>query len=202
MRVLSKLIPSDTRVPRPGETEASRVWYYQSSRKLANINPREVLRDTAARENSRNYVTPGRLYMFLYSPKNANTLPYYDRFPLVFPYEVTEKGFTGINMHYLPPAYRAVLMDGLLDYLSPNEDENRTKIRLTYELLTSVSRLRFYKPAVRQYLNNFVRSRFLLVPSNEWNMALMLPLQRFSKANIQTVYKESRQIIRASQGIK
>lgn len=174
----------------------SRAWYYTQSRKLTDINPRDILRATSSRENLRTFVRPGLLYMFLYTPKNSAQLPYYDRFPLVFPFDVTEKGFTGLNMHYLPPVYRAVLMDSLSNFVIPNENENLTRIKLSYELLTSMSRLRYYKPAVKQYLNNYTRSKFLLIPSSEWNIAMMLPLERFAKKNIRTVFQDSRNIVR------
>ena len=55
----------------------------------------------------------GQMFMFFYDPKNKQTLPYYDRFPLVFPIELYSDGFLGINLHYLPQKYRANLMDAL-----------------------------------------------------------------------------------------
>jgi hypothetical protein len=34
-----------------------------------------------------------------------------------------------------------------------------------------------------------------LIPSNEWDIALFLPLERFAKESITNVYKDSRMII-------
>ena len=49
-----------------------------------------------------------RFNMFFYDPKpeQKKNLPYFDMFPLVFPLRRMGDGFTGINVHYLPPAFR------------------------------------------------------------------------------------------------
>ena len=42
------------------------------------------------------------MYLFHYDPKYKETLPLYDRFPLIFPFQNVEGGFMGINFHYSP----------------------------------------------------------------------------------------------------
>ncbi len=63
-------------------------------------------------------VMPGRLYMYAYDPKMKKELPYYDRFPLVFPFSKTQDGFIGLNMHYLPYPLRVGLLDKLIGFKS------------------------------------------------------------------------------------
>ena len=54
----------------------------------------------------------GTLNMFLYTAKTPTSkLPYYDRFPLIFVTGMDRNGFTGMNLHYLPPLLRAKLFD-------------------------------------------------------------------------------------------
>ena len=53
-------------------------------------------------------IRPGSLYCWFYDPKYKRTLPYYDAFPVAFIMNMKEKGFLGINMHYLPLRSRSV----------------------------------------------------------------------------------------------
>ena len=59
--------------------------------------------------------SPGRMYMFSYDPKTKDKLPYYDRFPLVFPFDSAPGGFMGLNLHYLSPMLRARFLDKLME---------------------------------------------------------------------------------------
>ena len=133
----------------------------------------------------------GQMYLFSYSPKTKNDLPFYDRLPLVFPFRRTADSFYGINLHYLPYAYRARLMDALYSLTSDRNYNENTKLKLSYGILNAASRYRFFKPCVKQYLNSHVQSRFINIFANEWDMALFLPLERFEKATKQQVSKES-----------
>lgn len=140
--------------------------------------------------------TIGKMYLFNYLPKHHSTLPYYDLFPLVFPFQKTENGFLGINLHYLPLNLRAKMMDGLYSVTSAQSLDEDGKIRLNYKILTKLTQLRFYKPCLKRYLNSQLKSRFLEIPATQWDIALFLPLQRFVKATEQQVYRDSRKILK------
>ena len=56
----------------------------------------------------------GRLYLFQYDAKWKDILPYWDVWPLIFPFDYADNGFYGINLHYLPPNARAALMIKLI----------------------------------------------------------------------------------------
>ena len=148
----------------------------------------------------------GRMIMFQYDPKTKDTLPYYDKFPLVFVIDVNENSFLGLNMHYLSPILRARMMDGLWDYVPLQEGrelQEADKLQMTqpYRILQRLRKLRWYKPCIKRYLNNQVRSRFTTIYPNEWNMALFLPMatRTFIGASKQQVWRESRQIVRGQQ---
>jgi hypothetical protein len=135
--------------------------------------------------------------MFLYDPKGKKELPYYDRFPLVFPVDFETDGFYGLNMHYLPPVLRAKLYDSLLELKTKSENENisaveLTRIRITYTLLKKAARFRFFKPCFKHYLYKQVRSPFIIVPEEEWNITMFLPSEQFKKATKEQVWKDSR----------
>jgi hypothetical protein len=69
------------------------------------------------------------------TPSSRRQLPYWDRLPLIFPIEIYPDGFLGINLHYLPPMYRAKLMDALYGILTGSTPANQ-------RLLVSMASLR------------------------------------------------------------
>lgn len=141
-------------------------------------------------------LTVGRMYLFMYDPKTKETLPYYDRFPLIFPFRRVADGFYGINMHYLPHILRARLMDNLYSLANNNLKDDSTKLRLSYQLLNSAAKFKYFKPCVKHYLNNHVKSRYLWIPADQWDTALFLPLERFVGASKQQVWRDSRNKVR------
>lgn len=158
--------------------------------KTGNLNTQREL--AKLKDRYRNQILIGRMYLFHYDAKHKKNLPYYDLFPLIFPFQKAPGGFLGINLHYLPFNYRALLMDGLNSLVvnAANNDET-TRVRLSYQILSSMSKLRFFKPCVKHYLNSQIRSKYVYITPEEWNIALFLPLQKFNKGNIQQVYKDS-----------
>jgi len=144
-----------------------------------------------------NRILPGRLYMFTYDPKMKKELPYYDTFPMVMAIESDRDSFLGLNFHYLPPQLRANLFDELYNRVVAQDSMSiQTKIRVSYQILKSASALRFFRPCIKRYLYGRVRSRYLYIPPEKWDIALMLPTARFKKASINKVYADSRRKVR------
>lgn len=178
----------------PGKDKESRDWYRQKARAIKRKqNENFMMREGGDRLKNR--VAMGSMYMFYYDPKHKATLPYYDMFPLIFPIAKGKGYFLGINMHYLPYAYRAVLMDALYDITNNKHMDETTKVKLSYGILKGASRYRYFRPCIKKYLNNHVRSRFLLIHPSEWDVAIFLPTGRFEKASQQKVWADSRRII-------
>lgn len=143
-----------------------------------------------------NKITLGRMYLFTYSAKTYKKgLPYYDKYPLIFPFSKVADGFYGINMHYLPHQMRARLMDALMDLADDKTLTPQTKLNISYQILSSASRTRFFRPCVKHYLNSQIQSRFLMIGAGDWKKALFLPLEQFVGATRQQVYKDSRRLI-------
>ena len=130
--------------------------------------------------------------MFFYDPKHKKTLPFYDAFPLVIPIGPAKGGFYGLNLHYLPPALRAKLLDGLLDNLNNRLYDESTQFKINMQMLNRASTLKWFKPCLKHYLNDHVRSRFAMVESPEWEIATFLPTASFQKASKTAVWKDSR----------
>lgn len=179
----------------PAQTKAAREWYRNAAKKLiTKINPSKF---EGRMEESRvtSDMELGYMYAFAYDPKHKKTLPYYDTFPLIFPVEFQSDGFLGINFHYLPPPLRAKLMDALYSNLTNKKYDDTTRMRVTYSILQSAAKYRFFKPTLKKYLRSQVRSNFLEIRANEWDIALFLPTESFKKADMQKVWSESRKNI-------
>lgn len=170
------------------QTKQARDWYREKAGEVARINQQSLLTD---KDRYAGVPIPGQMYLFSYDPKTKDDLPYYDRLPLIFPFRVVGNSMYGINMHYLPPVYRAQLMDALYSTVSDTKYDEHTRLRISYNILSRASRYRFFKPCVKQYLNSHIRSNLIKIQSTEWDMALFLPLERFQKASKQRVFRES-----------
>lgn len=170
----------------------ARNWLRQKAAEVRTVSPKATIQQGPVLTNR---VMTGNMYLFAYDPKTKEDLPYYDRFPLVFPFRKVKDGFYGINMHYLPPLLRARLMDALYDTVNNDKMDETTRLRINYRILQSAAKFRYFEPCVKHYLNNHVKTRFLLVDPKQWDVALFLPLERFAKSNKLKVYTDSKKKI-------
>ena len=157
-----------------------------------NVRDIRIRQDQALREGE--VVTTlelGKMYMYYYDALHKDTLPYFDKFPLVVPIRKYATGFIGLNLHYIAPRYRMILLNEMFEYLNNTNMDESTRFRMTYDLLKSVSRLKYFRPCLKEYLYSQIRSQFSLVPSQYWVLVAMLPMQKFT-VNANTVYSESR----------
>ncbi len=170
---------------RPRSTQ----WYIDKIKEFGKPGALDLIRD--GKRNKRPFY--GKLNMFIYAPKHAKTLPYYDTFPLVLPLETYNDGFLGLNMHYLPIPLRVKLLDKLVDYTnSAKFEEITTRMVVDYNKLKSI---RLIRPTIHKYLSGYTRSQFRRIDADEWTIAVLLPVQRFKKASSEEVWKESRRMI-------
>ena len=181
----------------PARTAEARNWYREQAKQVNKSAAQgdKLIRE-AGRDRYENRFRLGHMYMFAYDPKHKETLPYYDRFPLIFPINKAKGGFLGINMHYLPPILRAKLMDALYDTATNENYDENTKLKITYKVLSNASKFKEFKPTVKHYLTAHVRTRLVYINPTEWDIALFLPSASFVGATKTQVYNDSRKIIR------
>lgn len=175
-------------------SKESRAWFMNKAKNL-NVSRSKLMKEDPIELRSRPAV--GRMYMYFYDPKTKDTLPYYDRFPLIIMVGPAPRGFMGLNLHYLPLDVRAKFLDALLGTINNERYDESTRFRLSYDMLKRASRLRAFKPCLKRYLSSHVRSRLALVPAPEWEIATFLPTADFEKASSSEVYKDSRRKMRA-----
>ena len=169
-------------------TNASRAWLRA---KVKDLKP-----TSSALMNDRNRLKTasmiGRMYFYFYDPKTKDSMPYYDQFPLVIPIEKYNDGFLGLNLHYIHPKHRMVLLDKLSDTLSNDDYDEKTKLKINYRYLAAASRIFEANPCIKRYLFTQIQSRFLEITADEWDIAAMLPVESFVGASTSKVYADSR----------
>jgi len=159
--------------------------------KLPDLNPtsRKLMNDNT-RKTDTNLI--GHMYFFYYDPKTKDTLPYYDRFPLVIPIQLYPDGFLGLNLHYIHPKHRIILLDKLSHFASNKAYDQSTKLRMNYQVLQAFSMAYEATPCIKRYLSSHVQSKFLEIHANEWDIAALLPVEQFEKASTSKVWSQSR----------
>lgn len=123
------------------------------------------------------------MYLFNYDPKLKAKLPYYDTFPLVIPFRFDFLSFHGLNLHYIHPAVRFVVLNKLIDL------QNKKKVN--WDTLKQFSMFPEIQPCVKQYLYTHLGSSFLKINRPDWETVVMMPLERFEKRSKNTVFQES-----------
>lgn len=158
------------------KTKEASDWFIGKARSAAGYR-KNIVNNT---ERSRDGTVIGKMYFFKYDPKYKDTLPMYDRFPLVFPIERYGDGFLGINLHYLAPGERGWLIGKLTEFRNNSKMNETTRLRLTYDLLQTTKRLAAAtRPCIKRYLFDHVRSKFIEVLPGEWENAINLPVAQF-----------------------
>jgi len=154
----------------------SREWLRT---KISNLNPSKAsLMNDMARLRERSIV--GKMYFFFYDPKTKERMKYYDKFPLVLPIEPYTDGFLGLNLHYIHPKQRLILMDKLSSYVNNDKFDKTTKLRLSYQTLKSASKIFEKNACIKRYLFTQIQSRFLEIGADEWDIAALLPVESFT----------------------
>jgi hypothetical protein len=168
-------------------SKESLKWYQKALKGMMGLNRKELLD-----EFDRSKPLSGRMFHFFYDPKGKKTLPYYDRFPLIFFVEQADGGFYGLNLHYLPHKERAIFFDRLLDYTNNKRYDESTRLRLKYDLLKGSSKLKYFAPCFKRYLTKHVKSKIVEVPADRWESVIFLPSESFQKASKSSVWQESK----------
>lgn len=169
-------------------TNQSREWIRS---KIQNLNPsRQALMSDRTRLQDTSII--GKMYFYYYDAKTKDKLPYFDRFPLVIPIETYNDSFLGLNLHYIHPKQRLILLDKLSTYANNDNYDKTTKLRLSYILLKRAAKIYEMNACIKKYLFSNVRSRFLEISADEWDIAALLPSEDFVGSSISKVYTDSR----------
>jgi|TARA_R100001509_G_C4798415_1_gene192214 hypothetical protein len=148
-------------------------WYKKEVAKITTPGARSLINQGKATIRPKY----GVMNLFGYDPKLKASLPYYDRFPLIFPLEPAKGGFYGINFHYLRPGARVAFLRQLQRYASDKRFDKKTRFNIG-ELSGT-----YFKKTIKHYLFSQVRTSFLNITADEMAIAIFLPVARFIKGS-------------------
>lgn len=171
------------------KSNEARSWFRSKAMSISGISAGIVINQR--KEDQKNSFKPGKMYLFGYDAKNKATLPFWDKYPLIFLLGPADGGFYGFNLHYLPYNQRAVVMDALYGIRNNKRMDESTQINMNYTFLKNASKFRYLQPALKHYLTPHMKTRFVEIPPSEWEIAAFLPLQSFQNASASTVYSNT-----------
>ena len=161
-------------------SKASLDWFRQRVRKDRPIT--QLNRITEDRKNAR--IRQGEMITYKYIPMMEKKLQYYDTNPLIVILETYVDGWLGVNVHYLPPQFRAKLFYEL--------HYSKRSMPVIAEQLKSHP---ISKPAIKRYKAEKVMTKPKAIPKAEWEIAIQLPYENFKKASLKKVWQDSRKKI-------
>lgn len=175
----------------PDDVKRQSQWFDEQVKNLATkkITPNRLMNENGMNLTQR--LMPGKMYFFYYDPKFKETLPYYDQFPLVLPYDKTNDQFIGLNLHYLDYKPRMILFQELLKIAGAKHLTERSKINYSWDMIRNASKVRGVGGCIKRYLISHVQSPFCEIKPEFWHTAIMLPVQRFVGASKEQVWRES-----------
>lgn len=186
--------------------EEARDWFKQAAMRVSSASAPNIF-DNA--DPFTKFAIPiserhiGKMFMFQYDAKHKKTLPYYDRFPIIFPIERYNDGFLGINLHYLSPVQRSFIMDELYTLTNNGKSDKTTKLidharffevrangmssreavdeaRISYQFLKATLSSDLFKPMIHRYLyQHMVTPNLYYINPGLWDYAVLLPTERF-----------------------
>lgn len=160
----------------PRGSKESIDWFRETVRKGRSITDIQRVQEGYTRAKMK----PGTLVTYSYNPKYEKSLEFYDNFPLVILTEVNRTGWYGINLHYLSPKMRGDLM---IDLEYGRKSMNRIAEDITNNPMST--------HGLKRYLPNFVSSKIVEIPKNDWDIAIQLPYEAFVKESRKKVWSKA-----------
>lgn len=179
----------------PAGQRASLKWFTDTirgqldARGRAKSSARRI--SSAAFDVKKGMPVIGQMYFYFYDAKWKDELPYWDKFPLVIPVKFYKDGFLGLNLHYLPPSGRAILLDKLMEYKKAASSP-RAFMKVSYALLKAAVASSLFEPCVHRYLTKHIMTDLVKVDDEYWERAARLPVQQFQKRSAASVWKDAR----------
>jgi hypothetical protein len=178
----------------PAKNKAARQFFRTIAQQY-NTSAAKVYKDEPIK-NKKLKIEIGKLYLYRYDALHKATLPYWDKHPLVFFFGETPELLYGLNFHYLDYRKRAVLLDALLTISTDKKWNDNTKLNLTYKVLQSASKFKYFSPCIKAYRKDHVQSLFMEIHPKDWDSAIFLPIADFQKASQEKVWADSARKIR------
>jgi len=135
----------------------------------------------------------GVMYTFMYQPE-SDRLDYWDKFPLILKMideAESRESFLGINLHYLDPKRRWILLMNLMSQLNGNESNPDSRIIGLGMRKLSLPSNRYSRVCIRRYKYDNIIGRALMIPPEHWIKMVFLPTYHFIGSKPAKAWKDS-----------
>lgn len=174
-----------------GNTRASIDWFRAELKNLIRSGLGSINQRTASKFGKIIRVPEiGSMMTYIYDPKTAEDLDYYDIAPLILCFNVSSKGWHGINLHYLHPEVRAALIAKIVKGQAGRLDRV-SKIKVSWEILQAATKDKYIKHSVKQYLFSQLKTPISKIEGDHWKLTINLPFEKFRKATKSQVWRDS-----------
>jgi len=135
----------------------------------------------------------GSLYTFAYEAE-SDRIQYWDRFPLVLRMldnlNSTET-FLGINLHYIEPRFRRILMLNMMQRLMGNLQNPDSRILSLNMPLLMKPINKYARVCIRRYKYDNIRGKILRIPPEHWLKMIYLPTYQFIGGKPAKIWRDS-----------
>ena len=121
----------------------------------------------------------GSMYLWKYWAKWDKSLPTWDMFPMGFVFDIKGPHFWALNFHYLPKPARYQLGAALMKARVRANGRKEDYLKLSYPIIKSVAKAKYFEPATKQYLFTQMRSKFHFIHPDEWALATQLGIEKW-----------------------
>lgn len=187
---LGRLKEEDLGTIADDKSEQAMLWYEQYAVDAykeitrSDVNDRKVKKQMLV-NSVQDYYTPaqriGMMFTFHYEPETPG-LDYWDKFPLIIKMaeeNEREESFLGMNLHYLFPKFRRMVLIFLMTRMTRGENDPESRIAA----MTMTKLLRFPakygRAGIRRYLYKNIKGRVIRIPPEHWLKVIYLPTHQF-----------------------
>jgi len=158
-------------------------WFEEKAANAAGTTARRMI--LAAEERGVDVGIVGKLYVFRYQAKGDGVLAKWDKYPMALALQRTPDGFLGLNLHYLSNSQRASLLYLFNKYKEKYQMQKGviTGGKTNWDMLINMAGARqlesLPKMALKRYLYNHVGSKFIEIYPDEYDKAILLPIEQW-----------------------
>nr|DAT28482.1 MAG TPA: DNA end protector protein [Caudoviricetes sp.] len=123
-------------------------------------------------------VNIGQMFFFMYRAETPNLLVW-DRYPISIIISVSQDHFIGLNLHYIPPVLRLLVLDELIKIDKDKRMPVNKRLGTKAIFLEKIKNDKVYAHCVKKYRRDRQRSPLLRIQPSEWITVSQLNLQKW-----------------------
>lgn len=146
-------------------------------------------------------IEPGKIYTYVYDPKHANDLPFFDTFPIFLSLSHLPNGnIFGINLSFIPPRVRLHILDKFVRvfhyrFIKPNinqlergKPQNMREIPFFYDVAKQMLAGSGFEFAIRSYLYSHIYTPPRIITYADYWRVLAFTSSGIQRLNIRAIY--------------